>query len=65
MKSVTYVGAADTPLDYYHGRAKLASGDSAAAMELLAAGAIMAKALLADDKVTVRAAGAASVNTVK
>lgn len=41
MKSVTYVGAADTPLDYYHGKAKLAAGDSAAAMELLAAGAIM------------------------
>ncbi len=41
MKSVSYVGAADTPIDYYHGKAKLAAGDSAAAMELLAASAIM------------------------
>jgi len=41
MKSVNYVGAADTPLDYYHGKALHASGDSAAAMDLLAATAIM------------------------
>jgi len=41
IKSVNYVGAADTPLDYYHGRALHASGDAAAAMELLSASAIM------------------------
>ena len=41
LKSVNYVGAADTPLDYYHGKAVHASGDSAAAIELLAASAIM------------------------
>ena len=41
LRSVNYVGAADTPLDYYHGKAKLAAGDSAAAMELLATSAIM------------------------
>jgi tetratricopeptide (TPR) repeat protein len=41
LRTVDYVGAADTPLDYYRGRAMLASGDAAAAMELLAPGAIM------------------------
>ena len=41
LRTVDYVGAADTPLDYYRGRAMLASGDAAAAMELLTAGAIM------------------------
>jgi len=41
LKSVNYVGAADTPLDYYHGKAKLAAGDAAAAMDLLATSAIM------------------------
>ena len=41
LKSVNYVGAADTPLDYYRGRVMLASGDAAAALELLAPGAIM------------------------
>ena len=41
LKTVNYVGAADTPLDFYHGKAKLAAGDPAAAMELLAASAIM------------------------
>ncbi len=41
LKIVNYVGAADTPLDYYYGKAKLAAGDPAAAMELLATSAIM------------------------
>jgi len=41
LKTVTYVGAADTPIDLYRGRALLAAGDAAAAMELLAPGAIM------------------------
>ena len=41
LKSVNYVGAADTPLDYYRAKAMHASGDSASAMELLAASAIM------------------------
>ncbi len=41
LKTVTYLGAADTPIDLYRGRAALAAGDAAAAMELLAPGAIM------------------------
>lgn len=41
LKSVNYVGAADTPIDYYRGRAMLASGDADTAIELLAPGAIM------------------------
>ncbi len=41
LKTVNYVGAADTPLDYYRGKAMHAAGDSAAAMELLAASAVM------------------------
>ncbi len=41
LKTVNYVGAADTPLDTYHGKAMLAAGDPAAAMKLLAAGAVM------------------------
>ncbi len=41
IKTVSYVGAADTPLDLYRGKAMLATGDHAKAMELLAPGAIM------------------------
>jgi tetratricopeptide (TPR) repeat protein len=41
LKTVDYVGAADTPLDTYYGKALLAAGDAAAATQLLAAGAIM------------------------
>jgi len=41
LKTVTYVGAADTPIDLYRGRAMLAAGDAFAAMEILAPGAIM------------------------
>jgi tetratricopeptide (TPR) repeat protein len=41
LKTVDYLGVADTRLDFYRGKAMHASGDSAAAMELLAAGAIM------------------------
>jgi len=41
LKTVNYVGAADTPIDYYHGKAKLAAGESIKAMELLIPSAIM------------------------
>jgi hypothetical protein len=41
LKTVTYVGAADTPIDLYRGQAMLGAGDAAAAMEILAPGAIM------------------------
>lgn len=41
LKTVTYVGAADTPIDLYRGQAMLAAGDAFAAMEVLAPGAIM------------------------
>jgi hypothetical protein len=41
LKSVNYVGAADTPLDLYRGKAMLAAGEAVEAMVLLAPGAIM------------------------
>ena len=41
IKTVNYVGAADTPLDLYRGKAMLATGDAAKAMEILAPSAIM------------------------
>ncbi len=41
LKTVTYVGAADTPIDFYRAKAMLATGEPAAAMELLAPEAIM------------------------
>ena len=41
LKSVNYVGAADTPLDLYRGKAMLAAGETVEAMVLLAPGAIM------------------------
>lgn len=41
VKTVSYVGAADTPLDLYRGQAMLAAGEPVKAMEFLAPGAIM------------------------
>ena len=41
LKSVNYVGAADTPLDLYRGKAMLAAGEPVKAMEFLTPGAIM------------------------
>jgi tetratricopeptide (TPR) repeat protein len=41
LRTVDYVGASDTPLDLYCGKAAMAGGDPKRAMELLAPGAIM------------------------
>ena len=41
LKTVNYVGAADTPLDLYRGKLMLAAGEPVKAMEHLAPGAIM------------------------
>jgi len=41
LKTVNYVGAADTPIDLYRGKAFLAAGEPVKAMELLIPGAIM------------------------
>jgi len=41
LKTVNYVGAADTALDLYRGKAMLAAGETVEAMLLLAPGAIM------------------------
>lgn len=41
LKTVDYLGVADTPIDFYRAKTMLATGEAAAAMELLAPGAIM------------------------
>jgi tetratricopeptide (TPR) repeat protein len=41
-KTVNYVGAADTPVDIYRGKALLASGDAEGAIELLTPAAVLA-----------------------
>ena len=41
LKTVNYLGAADTPVDLYHGKVMLAGGEAGMAMDLLAPGAIM------------------------
>jgi len=41
LKTVDYVGAADTPIDLYRGKAFLAAGEPVKAMEFLIPGAIM------------------------
>jgi hypothetical protein len=41
LKTVDYLGVADTPIDLYLGKAKLASGDTEGAIELLTPAAVM------------------------
>ena len=41
LKTIDYLGVADTPLDLYRGKAMLAAGETVEAMVLLAPGAIM------------------------
>lgn len=40
-KTVDYLGIADTPVDLYHGKVKLASGDAEGAIKLLSPAAVM------------------------
>lgn len=41
LKTVDYLGVADTPIDLYYGKVKLASGDTKGAIELLTPAAVM------------------------
>ncbi|MEE4271654.1 MAG: hypothetical protein V2I67_08270 [Thermoanaerobaculales bacterium] len=41
VRTFDYLGVADTPVDFYHGKIKLASGDAEGAMELLTPAAVM------------------------